>query len=204
MKLYKINKRRKQRLVKGITALHEGMRQEADPVGSLAQLYDTLYQAADHTEKFTAQSQIDTDRRRAMYIGGIAFTAHDAAGLPVNVNLRRVTTFEASGEKHAELSIFTQNPQERVRARLFTRHRDGQWQSEGTVGSIGGSRHLSKVAPEFSKAEAMDKLIGDITLLAANVYPDILPQEPTPGPAHKPVACLPGVKLPPYLPPVSS
>lgn len=178
--LPKIKARREERLTAGIDARHAAMAQDSGPVGELARLYDRLQVASAHSSAIEASGAIAIDRKRAMYIGGVAFFGNTAAGECVKVDIRRNTTYYPKGSGHAELSIFLTGEESRIRARLYTGHRDGSWQSEGTMGLPSDvSRHyMSRRAPELTSPQAVGQLVGDVALLAAEVLPRELPPAP--------------------------
>ncbi|HSX34725.1 MAG TPA: hypothetical protein VLF62_03735 [Candidatus Saccharimonadales bacterium] len=186
MRLYESKKQRNERLSSEIAAVHTAMAQAEGPVGNLARLYDRLHRAAGETNVFTAQGHIILERRRAMYVGGVAFAGRAAGGQPAHVDIRRTTTCESAASQYAELNIFVNDGQSRIRARLYSGHRSGNWQSEGSIGRGSGNSHMSQRAPEFKDIHVVGRLVGDVALLAAQAHPAVvqaeLPSAPHPAP----------------------
>jgi hypothetical protein len=169
---------REKRLTGDIAATHQQMAGMVEPVGNLARLYDRLHAVAERTDVFDVNGLLDVDRQRAMYIGGVVFGGYTDEGGAVRVDIRRTTTRYSRGGGHAEMSIFFTTAESRIRARLFTSHRDGSWQSEGSTGtSADRASYMSRSSPEFKDMRVVGQLVGDVALLAAHAYSGVVQAE---------------------------
>jgi hypothetical protein len=196
MRLFSGEARREQ-LRAEVALVHAAMASDPGPVGKLARLFDRLQVVAPRSELLTADTLFTYERRRIMYIGGVAFTAQLDEDRAANVAIRRSTMHHSGREDHAEMSIFvTGDTQSRIRARLYTHHRHHGWRAEGSV-AYPGPGYLSSKAPELTRMDVMDRLVGEVTRLAISVCPEVAQRE---LPGASPPSAAGAVNLLPHNP----
>jgi hypothetical protein len=132
---------------------------QAGAIGRLARLYDRI--VAVPPPSAAAQEHYVYERRKAMCIGGVAFSGEAPL---VAVELRRSTCYAPRfGASDDELSLFiSDDTHGRVRLRLYSQ--DQRWKSEGSIAAAGG--HMGMKDPRFAHVSELDPIVNRVIDLA--------------------------------------
>lgn len=176
MRLFFSSKVRRERQRKEIAAIHATMANDPGVVGKVARLYDYLALHETHFKGLEVSQNIEHERRRAMFIGNIAFNAHTGNNVPVAVRLNRITNIQtAEPYTYAEIGFLVGDEEiSRIRGRTYT-NRKGQWVMEGTA-TPSSSAYTSTKTPQLEYPEGFGPLVDSLARLTANTFADATSQ----------------------------